>query len=227
MNDIFNSYFFSFLHPFQTQENLRKFRLKRDGEIKTHPFRLVEIDKSSWRRAPIGVSFVEALSVSWVMATFRAAYALLAVYLGLQAFQWYYGESYEMPSILEANQKWVLFSILLKVVLFPVSLWVYARVWLNSLKIFGYLIALEDDLDEIGAQIVNNALTAHTFLLIPVFGEAIFHVASLVYLYAGFRRNLELSVLQSLAILVLPLFFIFLIFVLFLISLMFLVTSLI
>ena len=173
----------------------------------------------------VGVNFFEALSVSWVMAVFKAAYALLAVAWGVHLFHLYYDAPFDISNLLDANQKIIIFSILLKVVLFPLHLWIYYKVWLYSIKFFASIADLKEYSEEVGSQVISNALTAHTFLLIPVFGDAIFHGAFMIYLYAGLRRNLGLSIVQSLVVLIIPLFLIFLVFVALLVGIIFSLSS--
>ncbi len=161
------------------------------------------------------LSFLEVLSVSWLMATLQALILGLLIGAGWWWFTLNFADSYAVSwanNALAAGQWQVFFALLFKAALFPLHLWVFSRLWLYSIRFFGRLIGTssEEDLEEGGQQVVNGALSAHTFLLLPVLGSLAFHAAFLISLYAGLSRNLRWPPLQSLSALLAPLFLFFL-----------------
>ena len=215
MSEVINQYFNSFFHPFQTQALLRERRELLKEQKSQQIFHLVD-EKEERPEEDLGLSFVEVLSVTWLFSLFRAFYAIVTIYLGYEAFLWANGEdSYLLPMQISTS-KLNVFFLVLQIVFFPLALWIYSKFWVNIIKLFANLFGYENDVEEISNEIVNNSLTAHTFLIIPIFGEVIQHLGGLVYIFAGLRRNLQMSVLQSVVVLISPLIlFLFLIFFMF------------
>ena len=224
MQAIFSAYFQSFLHPFSVQEGLRRLRLKRTQKAELQPFRLVvgqnaPAEESS---APGEMNFFEVLSVSWLMAMIQAAYICLAICGGWLWLRSNFADSstfFLLEETLFKQQQGILLAILFKLVLFPLHFWAIAQIWPYCLRFFGRLIGRKEGLEEGGRQVVNHALSAHAFLLVPVLGSGLFAIAFLIYLYAGLTRNLEWPPLQAGVALLAPLFLLFLLILFFLLSL--------
>ncbi len=232
MHAVFSAYFQSFLHPFEVQESLRRLRMNRAQKAELLPFRLVVGQNAPAEKAaaPEEMNFFEVLCVSWLMAMIQAAWVCIAICVGWLWFRDSFADSYAF-SLLEGTlfkqQQGILLVLLFKVVLFPLNFWAMAQVWPYCLRLFGRLIGRKDGLEEGSKQVVNHALSAHAFLLVPIFGSGLFAIAFLIYLYAGLTRNLEWPPLQAGAALLAPLFLLFLLILCFLLSLVFFFSSLV
>jgi hypothetical protein len=220
MNNILEQYFTAFLHPLQLQRFYREVRQEKSTPSPRRLFEIVtevydedrEEDASEQEEERFGVNFLESLSISWMMYLFKAAYGVLSLYLSYQLYLAYDVEASFLSQLKFNSQRVLLFIILLKVVLFPLSFWVYTKFWVNIIKLFAGLFEVKGDVEKISNQIVNNSMTTHTFLIVPLVGEILSHVAGIIYLFGGLRKNMELSITQALSVLIFPLFLIFLLF---------------
>ncbi|MCP4912196.1 MAG: hypothetical protein GY909_03675 [Oligoflexia bacterium] len=225
MTEVLNLYFNCALHPFAQQEYFRKRRLigRYDNQLSlVDEENLEEVKKATKTE---GLTIIEALSCSWLMYFFKAFYDLMALYLGWSAFQIFQGDNLDLFAYQEAGQKIAIYSILLKVVLFPLFLWFYTKLWINIIKMSNHIFGDEVDIDHVAEQIVHSSLSTHIFLVIPFFGEVVQFFTSLFYIYAGLRRNLGLNKFQSLLVLLTPAFLVFLAMTLMMISIVMLILS--
>jgi hypothetical protein len=145
------------------------------------------------------------------MACIKAIYGIVALYTGLAGAQ-YLSESGNiaiMGSDLTKYQ-WTIITLILNVVLFPLFILIYTRFWIAIVKFFGNIFNKTYQLDAIASETVNHALVSYTFYLIPIFGPIIQAIAFIIYLYAGLKNNLQLSLLQSIVVIITPLFIVFL-----------------
>lgn len=208
MRELFQIYFQSLFRPFALQEVLRHERLSQDGQ-------------TIFSLAPVAskkkLSFIDAMSLSWVMVLIKAIYAMIALLIGV----YWLGILGDEGRYLGGLKFWgakaqtvTIFMIIFDVILFPLTIWFYAKFWGVVIRFFGQLFDVEGDLNEMSEQIVNHSLSSHLFLVIPIFGEMVKHLAGLTLIYAGLKKNMQLSTLQSLMVLVSPLML--LLFILFL-----------
>ncbi|CBW25616.1 putative membrane protein [Halobacteriovorax marinus SJ] len=214
MNQILREYILTFLHPFKTHEVLR------ERVSKERPLTLASELQRDEENEIIGLSFVEALSVSWVMAMINGIYSIGLIYFGYLTGV-FMSENDSLSSLigngfsLEYQKVLVSWSIM-QVIIFPITLWFYAKVWTVIIKFFGSLFEFDGDLEQSTAEIVNQSMVSNLFLVIPIFGEMIRHFSSIIYLFAGLRNNMSLSILQSLIVICSPLI-IFVLFITFVI----------
>lgn len=219
MNDILTNYINACLHPWLTHDLLNISRKQVEGKRKSPQLELVGetgsiIESDSSEQEKVGVSFHESMSISWVFTIFQATYALIGITMGLNSVEWA-GEdlSAVMDNAAVGLTAYSIFSLLLKVVFFPLFFWIYGRFWINILKVFINIfekIESEEEIESRCEEIVANSLTAHTFLVIPIIGEFLQKFSFLIYLYAGLRRNLGLNLFQSILVLLCPLLIILL-----------------
>ena len=95
-------------------------------------------------------------------------------------------------------------------VLFPLGAFVFVKFWGLLLRFFIRLYELPvKDEERAVDEVVAGSLTSHMFLVVPIFGEIAKHISSMVFLFAGLRSNLGMSVLQALMVVISPLFIIF------------------
>jgi len=219
MTSIVTDYILAFLHPFRTHEHLRLKRENVRSNLKGTPLTIASEDtlvEESIEEAR-GLSFVEVLSVSWILAIINGIYSIGFIYFGYMtsdALSDTESLSFLISSTFSFETQKVLVSwSILQVVLFPVTLWFYTKVWVVIIKFFGNLFEFDGDVEQVTFQIVNHSIVTNLFLIVPIFGEMVRHFSSIVYLFAGLRKNMGLSTLQSIIVVASPLF----IFVLFIV----------
>lgn len=223
MNELLSDYIFTFLHPWLTNDLLNQRRKQSHGSVrrKSPQLELIARDDDVSTVVPkeseavdIGVSFNESMAVSWIFTIFQATYVMIGITMGLGTMQWAHQDfSHVVGNVALAFSAYSIFSLLLKVIFFPLFFWLYGRFWINILKIFANMFEKFENEEEIDArceEIVSNSLTAHTFLVIPIIGDFLEKFSFLVYLYAGLRRNLGLNLFQSILVLLCPLLLILL-----------------
>ncbi len=218
MNELLTNYINACLHPWLTHDllNMRRkqVRVKRESPQLELVDEAVPVAPNKESQEKVGVTFQESMSISWIFTIFQATYALIGITMGLNSMEWAQEDfAAVMDNAALGLTAYSIFSLLLKVVFFPLFFWVYGRFWINILKVFINVFEKFEDEDEIASrceEIVANSLTAHTFLVIPIIGEFLQKFSFLIYLYAGLRRNLELNLFQSILVLLCPLLIILL-----------------
>lgn len=207
MNETLSSYLNSFIHPWKTQEFLRSQR-EYIEEVKTlSPLELVEDREEKIPKGEdLQITFEQSLSISWLFVIFNTTYSLIGMMMGFNLY-----ESVSLPgSIIPWGQTYLgfttIFFTIMRVVFFPLIFWFYGKFWINIIKMFGNLYEKEEDLEEIAEEIVTHAFTSHTFLVIPIVGLFLHRITNIIYLFSGLRKNLGLSVMQALLVVVCPLF---------------------
>lgn len=205
MNETLTSYLNCFLHPFKTQDLLRRRRDYNHQIETTGLLELAEVREEKKIEEEFGVSFQESLTISWLFVIFNTFYSLIGMFMGLNLY-----ESLSIPgSIIPLGQTFIgfttIFLAILRVVFFPLIFWLYGKFWVNIIKVFANLYEREDEIDDISVEIVSHAFTSHTFMVIPIVGLFLHRIANLIYLFGGLRKNLKLSVLQALLVILCPL----------------------
>lgn len=205
MNDILNNYFSSFLHPWHTQELLRKLRLYETEVKEPAQLELVGSEELKPLEESVGVNFEQSLTISWLFVVMNGFYVLIGHFMGLVAFEGFSSEGIFLDSFQSLLSISAIGFLLLKTVFFPLFFWVYSKFWINIIKIFSTLFEKDEDVDRVSEEIVTNAFTTHTFLVIPIFGDLLHRIANLVYLFGGLRKNLGFNTLQAGLVIVCPL----------------------
>lgn len=221
MNELLVNYINAFLHPWLTNDLLNSRR--KQGHVRRESPQLELIQEENLvssvvqeqnEEDKVGVSFNESMAISWVFTIFQATYVIIGVTMGLNTMQWAHEDlSHVVDNAALTLTAYSIFSLLLKVVFFPLFFWFYGRFWINILKIFTNIFEKFDNENEIDSrceEIVSNSLTSHAFLVIPIIGDFLHKLSFLVYLYAGLRRNLGLNLFQSILVLLCPLLLILL-----------------
>ncbi|MEK6624537.1 MAG: hypothetical protein AABY86_06200, partial [Bdellovibrionota bacterium] len=153
--------------------------------------------------------------LSWPFMMFEAFYRLFGFHLSEWLIDNFIGDGGLATYFIraQATMYFQIFIILLKVVCFPILVWIMVKIWEAIITFFHHFLGKdENDLAGI-SQIVNNTLTSHVFLLIPIFGPVLKWLSMLIQLYGGLRYNLRYSRLQAAIVLLSPVillvFFIF------------------
>ena len=193
MKEILLRYIFTLLHPFQVHQHIR---LQREGVL---PF---GGDTARYQ----GVDYYEALAVSWLFFLAHCFYSPIVLHLSLYSRHYLEAQGGLFPSQ-EWGQGMLLIKLLAAATFFPLVTWLWVRFWDMMIRFFAELFNLEgEDVEQASAEIARNSLVGHAFLIIPIFGGVAQSVAGMVLLYAGLRKNLLLSRLQSLLVIASPLF---------------------
>lgn len=193
MSEIFYNYISYFLHPFKVNSYFREKRQDFYG-----PF-LVD-EKIPEERDFLELDIYQILIVSWLFFIVHSFYSIFFINIAN-----FLVARFDMGDII--NPRMMIFTALVQVIFFPLVFWAYAKLWVVIVEFFGNLFnADENRIEEISDQIVGVSLASHIFLLIPVIGAVIRHFAFFIYLFAGLRKNLGLSVTKSLMVILSPLF---------------------
>lgn len=208
---LFNNYIASFLHPFKNQEELRHLRDSALEHAGAAPLRLAHATELPTSHEIIErhtLGFVEVMGVSWFFIAIEAFYAVMALHFGNLFFQ-----SWNSPQDLALllpvdlslySHKAMLTAALAKVAFFPLIFWLWANAWKFLIRFFARLFQVEGDLYKMSEQIVNQSMTSHSMLAIPIFGRLLRHLSGFVHIFAGLRENMGMSVLQSVIVIVSP-----------------------
>ena len=232
MNELLLQYLNSFLHPWVTQDILSGRRTHRAEALATPLLQIVDEEQPEevYTEEKVGVNLHESLTISWLFSIFNATYIIIGMTMGLHTLELAEKGLSESVGLNAGNYlAYSIFTVLMKIVFFPLIFWFYGRFWVSIIKIFANLFekGLEvDDLDEICEEVVANSLTGHTFLVIPILGEVLQKLSFLIYLFAGLRRNIGFNVLQSALVLLCPLILILFAFFLMFMSFALLISSL-
>ncbi|WP_372652374.1 hypothetical protein [Halobacteriovorax sp.] len=211
MNQIVKEYILTFLHPFKTHDVLRNLRTRQ------RPLALASEVLTEQEDEIAGLSFLEVMSISWVMVIISGLYSVGMIYFGYITGS-FMSESDSLSSLISENmsleyQKILISWSILQVIIFPITLWFYAKLWTVVIRFFGNLFEFDGDVESVTSQVVNHSIVTNLFLVIPIFGEMIRHFSSIIYLFAGLRNNMSFSILQSLIVVCSPLI-IFVLFIL-------------
>ena len=212
MNTVINDFIVAFLHPFKTHEALCRNRALAKEKIEKRTLSIAsdEHEKDDKHFNENGLSFVEVLSISWIMAIINGIYSIGFIYLGfLTSDALVDSESLSFlvkGDITLESQKVLISWTIVQAIFFPITLWFYSKVWMVIIKFFGNLFDFDGDIEKVSSQIVNHSIVTNLFLIIPIFGEIIRHFSSIIYLFAGLRKNMSLTTLQSLIVICSPLF---------------------
>jgi hypothetical protein len=154
------------------------------------------------------INFEESIVISWLFALMQAFYTVLIIGLGVEFFK-YDGEYVEVFSQNATMVK--IFFVVFEVLLFPLGFWFYVKFWSKIVTVATkfFNIEIEDDLSKRSENLVIQAMSAHAFLILPFFGKLFSSIGSVIYLYLGLRVNLSFTAIQSLCVLLVPVFLVF------------------
>ncbi len=214
MIELFYKYVITFLHPFKNQEEKRLLRTKAASLAGVQTLRLAgeqtleQLPTSSELEEHTSMRFIDIMGVSWFFVAIEGFYAILALHLGQLFFQ-SWSEPNDLALLLPVDTSMYTHRVLLtgalaKVTFFPVVFWIYAKFWKTLIRFFAGLFQIEGNLSKISDQVVNQSMTSHLMLGIPIFGKMLRHLAGLLHLFAGLRNNMQMSVLQSVVIILSP-----------------------
>lgn len=189
-----NNYWNFFLHPTLSHERLGQYHELESNHDK---------DRFS-------LTLAEVFLISWPLVMVQGFYALISLNLNF----------YLMDNQSTANQFLTLLGAghlprlhrvmvslqILQVVLAPLWMWVLYKFWASFVIFFGKLYNLPVNVRQSAEDICKVSMSSHLFLLVPIFGPFAKFICNFVYLFLGLRHNLLLSPLQSMMVLIAPLF---------------------
>ena len=192
-----------FLHPFQVNNYFKKNR--EDLMALSTPFLIDDESSLKLEEDILELDFSEILIISWVFLIISGIYSLLLLNLSAAILRMV-DTSGGMAANL-ASPRTLIFFTLGQAVLFPLGFYFYAIIWEKIVYFFTLLFSPNlEDIDHASKQVVAVSMTAHTFLLVPVLGTFIFHIAFAIYLFAGLKCNLGFRTLPALITILSPLF---------------------
>lgn len=206
MKEVLFSYYSIFLHPFKGHDFLRAVRLGEKASL-TGPLKEWQFwDGDGPLREN---SFIENMGISWTFIIIRSFYTIMGIHIGLYLYTRFDFSGDSLPFMMSGKsfnaESLTLFFLLLESVFAPLSLWLFTRVWAVFIRFFTILYETEEeDIEGAISQIVNSGLSSHLCLLIPVVGTLVQFFSSQVLIFAGLKRNLKFSTLQSLLVLGAP-----------------------
>ncbi len=219
MTKILFGYFNYFLHPLKVNFHFRKNR--EDFRAISTPFLLDEETSLIYEDDIFQLDFAHVLSISWIFVIISSIYSLFLLNLGAFLLKMVDPSGILVNNL--GNPKTIIFFNFFQVIFFPMGFYVFAKLWEKIILFFALIFNPEiEDAEAVCSQIVSVALSAHTFLLVPVLGTFIFYLAFAVYLFGGLKYNLGLKTLPAILTILSPFFllgFLFLVFFLLIFSL--------
>ncbi len=229
MKELFSSFFLTFIHPFKVQKILEEGRenpllypeIKNDlfcyqneliisGSSPTSTVQNIFYPFKNKMYLP-RPTLLDFAILSWPFLMIKALYGLSAVSFGIYIVKWG-AEKLAIPtSFLKiediAHNKIVLFYLLFEVALFPLGVFLYCKIWELIIRFFIHLYEIEIKNEEQAVEeVLAGSLSSHLFFIFPIFGEFLKHIASLIYIFAGLRSGLGMSVLQASMVIIAPIF---------------------
>jgi len=203
--DAFYSYFMMLIHPFKTHEMLRQQRMAIREHSTVIPFSVAD-EKYNL----IQLKREEVICFSWIMEIISAIYTIMSINLGISALHFINtGSSFNSWLAFQLYYSGQITNIaitLLFVVLFPVTAWIYIKVW-EMIVVFFMKLFEYDELDELGAiDVVTSTLSSNILLLIPLFGSVLAKLYQILLFFAGLKSNLGMNTQQSILVLMAPIF---------------------
>lgn len=215
------TYLRAFIHPFETQREMRRQR-ERERWYQGHEgVDLIPIKKDNSETQLLEIE--ETIAVSWLMAAIYAFYEIFWMFLGLMVVEHHaqlgmkdFFEGVFDTNIQIISKGFILFWVLLRLAFFPVATWFYAKFWMVLIRFFANLfdysegpesqdgIRRQQDIERVANQVVCQSLTSNALLIVPIFGKVLGHFLSVFYIYVGARRNMGLTNMQSIAIVISP-----------------------
>ena len=208
MQEVFYNFFIRFLHPLRVHDFLHK--TLRYGTLSFIEKLPVWPGKFKLRQA----SFNEVILISWIFVLIHTIYSVSTLNIGLQVFRFLENSDLLMPFLsgrFILIKFFSLFSVIANAILFPLYAYLYQKFWVHIIGYFLDLYNMNKDSKAI-EEVVNSSFVSNVFLVIPVFGSFFRNIASFIFLFAGFRRNLQMDIAQAVLLLSTPIL-LFLIFI--------------
>ena len=191
MNEFFRtiySYVFVLIHPFRSHEYFRCLRNSGRRHVleKLKP-----------------LSLEESVSVSWIFEILGALYYIVSIYAVVYSGKNVHGFLFlSNVALVGATLAWILF--------FPFFTWIYVKVWMFLINFFARIYGIEGDIKQAIAEVMSSSLSSNFLMVIPFFGDAIRRPGQMILIFAGLRRNIGMTTIQSVFVLIAPALIVFL-----------------
>jgi hypothetical protein len=189
--DLFLNYTYCLIHPFKTHE------LYLSNEEDANGFK------------PHILGIYESLGASWIFVVLSGIFRIALLNLVLFMFIHLFSTSDSSFNLISSEDGYLgfyflLFQTILDVIFYPLAMLFLIQFWEFTIKLFGKAIGSDEDLDEKVKNIMSVALSSSILSIIPIFGGMAQKFASLILMYAGLRKQLNISVSLSLCIMMMP-----------------------
>ena len=157
----------------------------------------------------------EVMGISWGLHLIYAFYSVFALFLGVKSYEYISGsEDFTHLVFSTFNiqlQKISLLSTLFSVILYPFLFYFGYRFWRSLFKFYTQLFDRQDsEFEDKTDDILASAFSCNLFLVLPIIGNILSHLAHGFFLYRGMVAKYNFSSLQAILVLLTPVFFVFL-----------------
>jgi hypothetical protein len=161
------------------------------------------------------ITVFEIMGISWSLHLIQAFYSVFALFLGVKSYEYFSGSEdfthLVFSSINIHFQKVTLLSTLFGVIFYPLLFQFGYRFWRALFKFYAQLFDREDPEFEAKADaILASAFSCNIFLIFPIIGNFLSHLAHGFFLYKGMMSKYNFSSLQAILVLLTPIFLVFL-----------------
>ena len=186
----FYSFIHYLIHPFKTHDSF------------LHPDRV-----EGYR--PVKLSAYESLSFSWVFIILNGIFKVLTLnsvaFLLLNLLS---DPDLIISQFIDVSQfpifHFMLLSIVLDIIFYPLFGIIIIQYWEFVFKFFGYLLEVGDDATDRAHSILAVYFSSSIFKIIPILGQPLHSLSSMVLMYAGLRKQLGASPILSICIIFTP-----------------------
>ncbi len=192
MKHYIKNYLNAFLHPIILQEKLKE-EWERDELVLTKEFELL----------PMAV-------ISWICALINSIFYLLLIYIAVVYFKNHEEVFGRLPLIGKTLESGSVFPLVIQMIFFPLIFLGYGfiikKITLFFIDMYSLPINSYQNKDRVAEAMVSLAMSTHLLFLIPLFGAVLQPFAFVLYFFIGLQKNLEMSAIQSIVVLLSPLF---------------------
>ena len=201
MVETLNSYIQILLHPILTHKARSEERSRLQMMKKNRLFEVVREPTENDRT----IDFTTIVLISWLFFMIYSLYSLAFANLGsvITADEETTGFISSLISSSEFQKKLFILTMIGNVVFFPLSAWIYVKLWRTLINFFLSIYDKNVEKDSVD-EVVNYSLVSNFFLIIPVIGNFIKMLCSAYYIFLGLKHNIKLNSVQSFVVVLSP-----------------------
>ncbi len=174
-----------------------------------HPFRSHELLLSEDSQGLRHLNVSESIGMSWIFVVLNGFFRILLINLVLFLFLDIQADADYIFSLFDNEDKYIGFyflilSTILDVIFYPLFMLFFIQFWEFILKIFGSLLGVED-ISSKTQDIMSVAMSSQILVMIPVFGGIAQKMASMILMFAGVKKQLNVSTAMAVCIMSAPL----------------------
>ncbi len=195
LKDMFVTYFMAIIYPFRIHDYIKH---------------TIPLPEPVWSN-PKKLNILEAVSISWMFEILKGIIKIFLIHITVLGLVTYQDQSYSFFRELSLGaglspHYFLLAGIVLNVILFPIYTFLFIEFWILTLRFMGGLFNVQGDKQKMAEDILATSQSSHAFVLVPVFGDFVQKMASFLFMYAGIRKQMQLSAFSSILILLTPVF---------------------